>query len=662
MSTTAFVSIVNKMASRIRIPILLLTFTAVVLLSIGGYFLAMNEMRSNAVSRIDSIRLSTASAIYNFDFEQLDAISSTFRNDSVFSHLSIWSEGDLLSQTHDLLQPKTSLTWSEWDHTFPLDYVTAEGENINVGHIEAYVNPGYAFQIFALSVGAFLITIFIISLSLLYILRRTFHETIAYRLKSLSSQFSLVQDEHERLPEIHDQIIKERDEISELVDAYNLSSKHAARYIDAINENNDLLSTLAKKDPLTGNLNRQAFIECISNALDEGHQHGTIVRVNILNFSSINLKFGQKHGDNILKQVSQALHQCHCSESIICRLGGDDFFVFTPSNEKISSRETFHNITRAFSELNLAINIGVARHPTDASDPEVLIHYAEIALLEAKESKLDYSDYHLAFEERLKHKIYIDSRIEELLESRDFHVYYQPQVHIENNSIFGVESLLRLKKDDLSSPWEIITRAEDTGAILPLTFAIIEKIFEQWQEHIHQMPEDFSIAVNISPQSLAQINFVELLMQFSKQYQFPLSRLVLELTELTKVQQGQQVSHTLQRLRKLDVRLSLDDFGTGFSSMEYLLSYGFDELKIDRKFVMDLDKRPESVQIIKVISFLCQTLDMHAIAEGIETTNEEKKLKSLGITIGQGFLYSHAVPITRILEQIKDADSICVKS
>jgi len=652
MSSKPFVSIVSKVANRVRIPILLLTLAATALLSVGSYYIALNEMKENAYARIDSIERSTASAIYNFDFEQLDAITSTFTKDPLFSHFSIWSEGDMLAETHQLKTTRDALKWREWEHVFPLTYLTAEGERISVGHIEAYVDPNYLFEYFSLSISALLLTILTISLSLLYIVRKTFHDTVAYRLKSLSSQFTLIQDDHEHLPKIQDQPLNERDEISDLVDAYNLSSKHAARYIDAINENNELLSTLAKKDPLTGNYNRQAFLEHIDKALQVEQLHGTVVRVNILNFSGINLKFGQKHGDSILKKVSQALVANHPTDAVICRLGGDDFFVFLPSHDKLSSREVFLNIKNALEELSLTINIGVAHHPSDASEPELLIHCAEIALLEAKEAKWEYSDYHIAFEERLKHKIYIDSVIDELLISRDFYVYYQPQIQIGTTQYFGVESLLRLKENDQSSPWEIITRAEDTGAILPLTYAIMEKIFEQWRGHIEKMPPGFSISVNISPQSLGQIDFVERLIMIAEQAQFPLSRLVLELTELTKVQKGQQVANTLQRLRKLDVRLSLDDFGTGFSSLEYLLSYGFDELKIDRKFVMDLDKRPESVQIIKVISFLCQTLGMQAVAEGIETENEEKKLNSLGISIGQGFLYSHAIPIKRLLEQM----------
>ncbi|USD66183.1 GGDEF domain-containing phosphodiesterase [Vibrio sp. SCSIO 43136] len=652
-----FVSIVSKVAKQVRAPILFLTLASVVLLSIGSYWLSVNELKDNATARIRSIELSTASAIYNFDFEQIEAITSTFDGDSLFSHFAIWSEGEMLAQTHILNQPKKQLIWSNWEHEYPLYYNTAEGERLHVGTIEAYVDPTYLYRFFLLYISAFSIAIFAVTVTLLFIVRRAFHNTIAHRLRNLSGQFAFVRDDDDHLPQVVDEQVKERDEISELVDVYNLSSNRASKYIEAINQNNELLGTLAQKDPLTGNLNRQAFIETMESVLTQQGTHGTVIRVNVQNFSSINLKFGQTHGDNILKKLSQKLIDNHPKEAVVCRLGGDEFFVFLPSSAPLQGKDLFENIRLAVSDLGLDVNIGVARHPLDASEPELLIHCAEIALLEAKEKKLDYSHYHLNFEEHLKHKIYLDSVIDELLVSRNFHIYYQPQIMLDSGKYFGVESLFRMKDGDQSSPWEVITRAEETGSIQPLTYAIIEKIFQQWQPHGDKLEQDFTIAVNISPQSLASPDFVSRIRHLANLYHFPLNRLVLELTEITKVNQGEQVTATLDELRALDIRLSLDDFGTGFSSLEYLLSYGFDELKIDRKFVMNIDSRDQSVQIIKVIKFLCNTIGMQAIAEGIETEQEEQTLKSLGIQIGQGFRYSHAIPLERLFELMEKSQT-----
>ncbi|UAB71525.1 EAL domain-containing protein [Vibrio sp. SCSIO 43132] len=649
-----FVSIASKVATQVRQPLLWLTLMALLLLSVASYYLSLSEMKKNASSRIHSVERSTASAIYNFDFEQLSAITATFDNDSLFEHFSIWSEGEMLAQTRELDVSRKDLIWNEWEHRFPLTYINNYGEEMVVGHIEAYVNPEYLLSFFALSISIFLASILFIALCILIIVRRSFHKTVAHRLTHLSSQFNLQREhnEYEHLTKIEDYPQKERDEISDLVDAYNLSSLHAARYIEAINKNNELLATLAQKDPLTGNLNRQAFLENMSQTLEQPDVHGTLVRVNILDFSSINLKYGQHHGDDILKKTSQTLVQCNPSNASVCRLGGDDFFLFLPASEPSDSETIYRNIKESMSAHDLNINLGIARHPTNASEAELLIHCAEIALLEATELKLDYCDYHEQYESALKHKIYLDSFIEELIATHKFHMHYQPQMHLATFDIFGVESLLRLDENDQSSPWEVITRAEKTGTMHDLTLAIIEKVFKDWQHHIHSCPNSFTLSINISPLSLSKERFCQQVLNLATRYNFPLNKLVLELTELAKVQQQKEVNDNLLQLRASGVRFSLDDFGTGFSSLEYLLSYGFDEIKIDRKFVMDLDSREESVQIIKVINFLCQTLGMQAIAEGIETPEEELTLKRLGVTIGQGFRYSRGLPINQLMDYI----------
>ncbi|MDP2571242.1 bifunctional diguanylate cyclase/phosphodiesterase [Vibrio penaeicida] len=658
-----FVSIASKVATQVKKPLLWLTLAALLMLSATSYYLSLTEMKKNAYSRVNSVERSTASAIYNFDFEQLSAITATFDNDHLFLHFSIWSEGEMLAQTRELGVPTKELIWNEWEHKFPLSYVNTYGEEMSVGHIEAYVNPEYLLNFFALSISIFLASLLLISLLILIIVRRSFHKTVAYRLKHLSSQFNLQreQNEYEHLTKIEDYPQKERDEISDLVDAYNLSSLHAARYIEAINKNNELLTTLAQKDPLTGNLNRQAFLENMNKTLEKLGTYGTLVRINILNFSSINLKYGQQHGDDILKRTSLALTQHSPANASVCRLGGDDFFLFLPACELSDSKSIFSNIQDSLTPLDVNINIGISRHPEDASEAELLIHCAEIALLEATELKLDYCEYHEEFESALKHTIYIDSFIEELIATQKFHMHYQPQMHLTTFDIFGAESLLRLEENDRSSPWEVITRAEKTGTMHALTLAIIEKVFKDWQQSIHTCPNSFTLSINISPLSLSKAHFSQKLLSLASRYNFPLNKLVLELTELAKVQQQKEVNDNLQHLRASGVRFSLDDFGTGFSSLEYLLSYGFDEIKIDRKFVMDLDKREESIQIIKVINFLCQTLGMQAIAEGIETEEEERTLQRLGVTIGQGFRYSRALPISQLMDYVSQRKNMELK-
>ncbi len=655
-----FVSIASKVATQVRRPLLWLSFTAFILLFIASYFLSVNEMKKNAYSRLHLIELSTASAIYNFDYEQLSAITDTFDNDGLFLHFSIWSEGEILTQTSEFDIPNSALLWNEWHYRIPLNYINSYHEKLLVGHIEARVDPKYLLNFFALSISIFLVSILVIAVSILIIVRRSFHKTVAHRLKYLSSQFNLtkVNNEYEHLQKIEDYQQTERDEISDLVDAYNLSSLHATRYIDAINKNNELLITLAQKDPLTGNLNRQAFLDEINKTLETDGAHGTLVRLNILNFSSINLKYGQTHGDTILKKTSIALTESSPDNASVCRLGGDDFFLFFPTCKPSNSEAIFTELQNNLSFLGIRINIGISRHPEDASETELLIHCAEIALLEATELKLNFCEYHYQFESALKHTIYLDSFIQKLISTHKFHMHYQPQVNLTSSDILGVESLLRLEENDQSSPWEVITRAEKTGTMHALTLTIIEKVFKDWEDHIGKCPDKFTLSINISPLSLSKQHFSQQLLSLANLYHFPLNKLILELTELARVKQQKEVTENLQHLRAQGVRFSLDDFGTGFSSLEYLLSYGFDEIKIDRKFVMDIDKREESIQIIKVINFLCQTLGMQAIAEGIETEEEEITLQKLGVNIGQGFRYSKALPVNQLINYISKRNSL----
>jgi diguanylate cyclase (GGDEF)-like protein/PAS domain S-box-containing protein len=398
----------------------------------------------------------------------------------------------------------------------------------------------------------------------------------------------------------------------------------------------------AATDALTGLYNRQAFLAELEARLANGS--ATVLFCDLDGFKAVNDTEGHAVGDALLQQAAKTILAATTAGSdLVARLGGDEFAVLVPTLPRGQSLAETLVGALGRSRVDGLVGVSVGLATGAAITAEELLGDADLAMYEAKaHGRGCWIGFEPSMRERVLERSRMRADLERAIESGGLSLDLQPIVEVSSGEWHGFEALVRWHDGDTRrGPGEFLPLAEETGLIVPLGAWVLGAALRwlaAWPD------QDAGISVNVAGGQVADPGFADLVRTQLRQTRVAPSRLTLEITEQTAVEDLTRAGAVLQPLRQLGVHVSLDDFGTGFSSLGYLAQLPVDELKIDQKFVSGLGRRPEDDVLVRTVLRLAADLGLRVVAEGVETPWQAEILRAAGCPLVQGYLYSRPVP------------------
>jgi diguanylate cyclase (GGDEF)-like protein/PAS domain S-box-containing protein len=414
------------------------------------------------------------------------------------------------------------------------------------------------------------------------------------------------------------------------------------------------IAHLAHYDPLTGLANRALFTREMDAALSRVQRLDHKVALLCLDldrFKAVNDSYGHMTGDQLLTEVAERLRSCVRKSDIIARMGGDEFAIIqdieTPEDAQFLAGRIIEAmnlpITINDTTLEVGVSVGIALAPLDGMDANNLLSRADLALYRVKaEGRNGWCFYRPEMDAQLQSRIEMEHDLKLALANNQFQLYYQPLLNLDTGHIVSFEALLRWRHPlrGMVSPAEFIPLAEECGLIGQLG----EWVLNEATQTAAQWPQDWRVAVNISPLQFRHKSLVNLVMKALKTSGLPAMRLELEITESVILEDETHNLAILNAIRALGVRIAMDDFGTGYSSLSYLRTFPFDKIKIDQSFVRDLPHDKNALSIVRAITDMAQSLGVLITAEGVETQAQMDALKALNCGEAQGYLIGRPAP------------------
>ncbi len=432
----------------------------------------------------------------------------------------------------------------------------------------------------------------------------------------------------------------------------------------------DRLSFLANFDSLTGLPNRVLFRDRLGQAMARAKRSAepmALMFLDLDHFKVINDSLGHAMGDQLLRHVGEVLKGClRLSDSVarasgeetftVSRLGGDEFTVIA---EQLGSAEDAALIARRIldaletpiqlqeHELHVSASIGISMYPSDDADLDGLVRHTDMAMYRAKAmGRGTYSFFSDELSAEVAARLSLENQLRRALERNEFTLYYQPKASLLNGEITGVEALIRWHAPGrgMVPPDRFIRVLEDSGLILPVGAWAIRTACAQLAAWDRAGLPQLSMAVNLSARQFRQPYLARFIEDTLREVGIDPRRLEIELTESLLMEDNEATSSVLAALAHMGVRVAMDDFGTGHSSLSYLKRFDIDTLKIDRSFVSALPHDPEDKAIATAIVAMGHSLHMRVVAEGVETSEQADCLKALGCDEMQGYLLSRPMP------------------
>ena len=408
----------------------------------------------------------------------------------------------------------------------------------------------------------------------------------------------------------------------------------------------------ANYDPLTGLANRNLLYERAEQALIHADRYNsmlTIVFIDLDNFKLVNDSLGHSAGDELIATVGTRLQTCVRAGDTVARIGGDEF-VLLLINQNMQSgvshvmqriqHEMIKPVVVRGQDIVVTCSMGIACYPADGHDPDSLLANADAAMYRAKSSgRNNYQFYEKEMNAMTGQRLALEHDLWSALENDEFFLHYQPQIDLDTGRIIGVEALIRWwhPKRGLISPMDFIPLAEHNGLIIPIGNWVLRTACQQMVNlHAAGLPP-LRVAVNLSARQLGEKDFISMVRQTLDDTGIDPTCLELELTESMVMQNVEDVIGVLKALNAMQIQLSLDDFGTGFSSLAYLKRFPIDRLKIDQSFIFNCDSDPDDAIISQTIIALAHGLKIKVIAEGVERSEHLDFLKKNGCDEGQGY-------------------------
>jgi len=424
---------------------------------------------------------------------------------------------------------------------------------------------------------------------------------------------------------------------------------------------------MARHDSLTDLPNRTLFREKMGEGLNQVAIAGgsmAVLYFDLDNFKTVNDRLGHAAGDRLLRWVAARLKENVGEHDTIARLGGDEFAVLQRGPQPQSAERLARRLVEIIGHppplesqsIHVGVSVGIAIAPDHGLDADELMKCADLALYQAKaKGRGAYQLFEPAMEEQARSRHALEHDLRGALEANQFHLVFQPQVQLDTTKLTGFEALLRWKHPSrgLVSPAEFIPIAEENGLIVPIG----EWVLRTACATAASWP-DVTVAVNLSPVQFHSRGLVTMVMSALAEAGLPPQRLELEVTETALLDDSEATIGILHQLRALGVRVSLDDFGVGYSSLSYLRKFPFDRIKIDRSFVGTLGESPESVAIVRTIASLGSVLGVETTAEGVETVEQLDFVRECGCTAVQGYYFGRPCPASEVGRTIETLNAV----
>ncbi|MDL4840187.1 bifunctional diguanylate cyclase/phosphodiesterase [Aquibacillus rhizosphaerae] len=417
---------------------------------------------------------------------------------------------------------------------------------------------------------------------------------------------------------------------------------------------------IAYHDYLTGLPNRRFFEKSLEDQLILSKEEQTklaVLFVDLDNFKSINDTLGHDSGDILLKTVAQTLERSVPKKAMVSRWGGDEFFIMIPNIAEVTeisevANQIKHNLNDTFThnqyEFVITGSIGISVFPESGQDKQSLLKTADLAMYLTKEQgKNDFQIFTQEMMEKANETFSLQRDLNRALVNNEFELYYQPKISAKDGQICGAEALIRWNHPNLGMipPNDFIHLAEESGMIVPIGDWVYQEACRQLRRWKEAGKEQIKISVNFSTLQFLQKDLVKRVASFLEENDIEGKWIEIEITESILVHSDQELLNKVIELKKIGIQIALDDFGKGYSSLDYLRKYGFNTIKLDRSFISDIDTNEESAAIASFMIALGKKLNINIVAEGVERKEQLAVLKKLECDELQGYLFSKPVRI-----------------
>lgn len=426
---------------------------------------------------------------------------------------------------------------------------------------------------------------------------------------------------------------------------------------DGIKEREQQIHELAYFDKLTGLANRNQFHDMLSKTIVSPQDDKvTIAMMDVDRFKDINDTVGHDTGDVLLKQIAERLSQFPHTHTMFARIGGDEFGMIFNCGKGKNPESVGEDVTALFEQpfivdglvLDINVSIGISVYPFDGKTAQGLMQKADIALYSCKGQHYSVAVYRPELDKHSVQRLNLMSELKEALVEGQLELYYQPKLSIAEHKVNAVECLIRWihPEHGFIPPDEFIGLAEQTGAIRHVTHWGIKTALKQqrqWRDQGHEI----CVAVNISAIDLVDMKLPAYVSEMLSEFDIEPGMLILEVTESAIMSDPESAMKALNTLKRMGIILSIDDFGTGFSSMAQLKKMPVHELKIDKAFVLDLASNKDDQVMVKTLVSLAENLGLTTVAEGVEDEDSLAYLREIGCTKAQGFHLSRPLPVDK---------------
>jgi len=442
--------------------------------------------------------------------------------------------------------------------------------------------------------------------------------------------------------------------VERFVEIYKLK-RQLELQTNALVEKNNVIQYLANHDSLTDLPNRRYFYDLLNKQVNEAkfkNETFSVMLLDLDRFKYVNDSIGHIIGDKLLLEVSKRITASIKKEDFVARVDGDEFYIILPNSDREQSIKQAEIILDSFKqpfvldqyEFYITACIGLAVFPYDAEDSNSLIQKADAALNRAKEQgKNKFNVFHSGMNIESYRSFLLQNDLRKAIDNDELFLVYQPKVNIITGKITSAEALLRWKHPvwGIIPPNEFIPLAEETGFIFELDRWVFKNVCKQIKEWNEKHFEPIRIAVNLSAKHFIEVNFIQNILNVLNEYQIETSQIEFEITENALLVNEASVKQTLNQIKDAGIHLSLDDYGTGYSSILYLRHFPFDSIKIDRSYIIDLpDNKNNSKEIVESTINLASKMNISIIAEGVETVEQLEILQELHCDEVQGYIYS----------------------
>lgn len=427
--------------------------------------------------------------------------------------------------------------------------------------------------------------------------------------------------------------------------------------VSEINQINDKLEYIANYDDVTGLYSKFYSLNYLTNVINNNEDVFTIL-LDLDNFKIINDAIGHSKGDKILKILGESLEKLNSDKTIVGRFGGDEFIVVGIGTKE--EAENICNEIRRIINRRLKFNnytyevkgtIGVSLYPTQGLNTEELIQYADIAM---HTGKIEGKNRFKIYNEEMKDAFELQSKLKEAIARGELEAYFQPIYNTLSNEVIGAEALVRWKTiKEVITPDRFLDLAKKNGDIVLIDDFILREACKLCKEKIEEGIKDFYISVNISYKYFILDSFIEIVKEIIRDTDIKPSRLRVEITESELLRDYDNLSKKLEELRDMGIKISLDDFGVGYSAFNYIRKLPIDSIKIDNNLVKELGKDEKNKYIIDMLIKLCRKLNLEVVCEGVELEEQLDILKDINCENIQGYYISEPLSKEKFNELLK---------